>query len=266
MTADPQLAHEIAGTGDLPPLVWSHGLLGSRRIDDVLGVIDHERLARERVVLRYDNVGHGSSPTPSDPARYSWAALARDQLALADSVGIDRYVAGGDSMGAAIAIHAGLAAPERVRGLILVIPPCAWSSRAAASASYLLGADLLEGGHADLVAAEVAAGPPPDPVAGDERWTHYTAAVADELRRRGPLLSPVLRGAARCDLPSPDRISSFASPALVLAWSGDAGHPVEVAEALAASLPVGELAVARTADDLRRWPALIESFLGDVVA
>jgi pimeloyl-ACP methyl ester carboxylesterase len=47
-------------------------------------------------------------------------------------------------MGAAVALHAAAQAPERVAGLVLVLPPTAYDTRAAQAADYLAGASLVE--------------------------------------------------------------------------------------------------------------------------
>ncbi len=45
--------------------------------------------------------------------------------------GAQKFVAGGSSMGCATSIYAALLAPERMKALVLVIPPTAWETRAA---------------------------------------------------------------------------------------------------------------------------------------
>ena len=120
-----ELAYDVSGEGH-PPMIWGHGLTSSRAAEDRAMLIDARGLASVTGLVRYDARGHGESALSSNPADYAWDAMARDQLALADHLAIDRYVAGGASLGAATALHAAVIAPERIVALVLVIPPTAW--------------------------------------------------------------------------------------------------------------------------------------------
>ncbi|TGP68130.1 alpha/beta fold hydrolase, partial [bacterium M00.F.Ca.ET.227.01.1.1] len=53
------------------------------------------------------------------------AMFADDVMNAADAAGMERFVAGGISMGAAIALHLAARHPDRVSGLVLVRP--AWT-------------------------------------------------------------------------------------------------------------------------------------------
>ena len=70
------------------------------------------------------------------------------------------------------------------------------------------------------------------------------------------LLPSVLRGAALSDLPTPDEIARIDVPTTVLAWVEDPAHPLSTAEALVDLMPHATLQVARTPDDVRRWPGV----------
>ena len=249
------LVYEIAGDG--PTLIWGHGLSGSRAHDDALGLIDFDPVGPWRV-LRYDARGHGESGMTTDPQHYNWASLATDQLALADRLGVKSYVAGGASMGCGTALHAAVQAPDRVRGLLLVIPPTAWETRRAQAAVW---GELAAGVEADGVDAfidGVLELESPDPYLGRTEW----ADSMNVQRQMSPdRLATVLRGAATADLPDRDAISELTQPALILAWTGDAGHPVSTAEQLADVLPNAELHLASTWDDLQTWTDLAGTFL-----
>ncbi len=70
-------------------------------------------------VIRFDQVGHGL--TGPDPAGdYSTAGFVADILAVADRLGLGRFVIGGNSMGGKHALAFAIAHPERVAGLVLV--------------------------------------------------------------------------------------------------------------------------------------------------
>ena len=260
-----ELPHEIVGAdlGATTPtrtLIWGHGLTTSRRIEDVAPLIDWTSVAAKMV--RYDARGHGEAPSTPDVAEYGWDSLARDQLSLADSLGIEGYVAAGASMGCGTAIHAAVLAPTRVQALVLVIPPTAWETRAGQTAQWNLAADVLEAKGIEPMIANLAALPVPDPFANDPG---HLARRADALRswdtRR---LAQVFRGAAVADLPPREAISLLTMPTLILAWTGDPTHPVSTARELAALLPHASLELASTSGDLERWTKLVADFVRDL--
>lgn len=74
-------------------------------------------LARRYRVIRFDTRGHGDSPVPAGP--YSIDDLAEDIVALADSLGIDRFALVGLSLGGATAQTLALIAPEKLRAMVL---------------------------------------------------------------------------------------------------------------------------------------------------
>lgn len=243
------IEYDLSGAGSY--VVWGHGLTSSMASEDELGLFDWAAVRTSHRLLRYDARGHGSSGSTPDAGDYSWRELALDQLDLADQLAIDHYVAGGASMGCATALHAAVLAPDRVRGLLLVIPPTAWETRAAQAGTYRVTADLIEAGDHDTLLAGAAAQPAPDPFLGDPRWTERfpeLLATADPVR-----LARIFRGAATADLPSPDEIASIDVPALILAWTGDPGHPALTAARLHELLPDADLALAATPDGLATW-------------
>jgi len=73
--------------------------------------------------LAPDMRGRGRTIGPDSD--YSIAALAADQLALADALGFERFHIVGHSLGAAVAMQAALAAPSRVATLTVIAPPWA---------------------------------------------------------------------------------------------------------------------------------------------
>jgi 3-oxoadipate enol-lactonase len=252
-----ELAYERAGTG--ADVIWGHGLTSSIASEDELGLVDWSVVRRAATVVRYDARGHGRSGSTTDVADYQWRSLALDQFALADHLGIGRYVSAGASMGGATALHAAVLAPERIAALVLAIPPTGWASRAAQAGSYLASAELLEAGETETLLAGLSQRPTPDPFASDPRWDERfvrTVTESDPVR-----LARVFRGAAATDLPDPPAIASIDVPVLILAWTGDAGHPVQTAARLQELMPHAELALASTPAGLASWTGRIERFV-----
>lgn len=243
-----------------PLLVFDgDGLTSSMASEDDLGLIDWSAIRPTNRVLRYDARGHGASGSTADAGAYSWRELALDQLALADHLGIGSYIAAGASLGCATALHAAVLAPERIRGLALVIPPTAWETRAAQTGVYRATADLVDAGDHESLLAGSAAQPPPDPFVDDPRWRARfpeLLATADPVR-----LARAFRGAATADLPTPEQIATLDVPTLILAWTGDTGHPVQTAARLQELMPHAELGLATTPAGLAAWTIRLTEFL-----
>jgi len=97
-------------------------------------------------ILRYDTRGHGASGTPKGD--YSIELLARDVLALADALGIDKFAFCGLSLGGMIGQWLGTHVSERLSALVLantssyVAPASNWETRRRT---------VLEGGMAAIV-------------------------------------------------------------------------------------------------------------------
>lgn len=248
-----------AGAATATPLVWGHGLTSSRSGEDAFALLDFDAIAADRVVVRYDARGHGASGDLASPADGAWSELALDELALVDHLGLGSVVLGGASMGAATALHAALRARDRVAGLVLIIPPTAWDDRAAQVELYEVMAATVESEGPEPLVRAAAAMPPPDPLVGDARWVERRTTT---LRTTPPhRLAAAFRGAGAADLPAPDALAGLTMPALVLAWSGDPGHPVSTAERLGELLPDASVHVAASAADLSSWTARCVAFL-----
>jgi 3-oxoadipate enol-lactonase len=245
----------ISDSGAGPAVFYGHGLSSSRAQDAASGMFDWQRISSRHRVVRWDARGHGESSGTGEAETYRWDNLAHDLLALADALGVERFTAGGVSMGAATALHAAVAAPDRVEALVLVLAPTAYETRAAQGDLYRAGADLVETSGIDTYLEQVHAAPVPEILADFADLYRQVPAVREEL------LPAVLRGAAASDLPDADAVRAVTAPTLLLAWETDPGHPVTTAERLAELLPDTELHVAHRLGDLASWTDLLEAFL-----
>jgi 3-oxoadipate enol-lactonase len=250
------IAVEASGFGI--DVIWGHGLTQSRALENRRPLITLSSL--DARVVRYDARGHGDSESTSDLVGYGWDELARDQLALATALDIEQYVAAGASMGAATALHAAAMNPERIMGLVLVIPPTGWETRADQAGIYEQGAALIETVGVERVIAAGSLVAPPDPFVDDP---DFHARRAEGLRswdlRR---LAQAMRGATRAQLPTRQQIASIRCPTLILAWTGDPGHPVSTADELGRLIPHATMHVDSTATALEQWTAHVADFVG----
>ncbi|WP_419919958.1 alpha/beta fold hydrolase [Candidatus Poriferisocius sp.] len=103
----------MEGPPHSPTVVLLHGWTATA---DLNWYPTFEPLSRRASVLAFDHRGHGLGlPT----GRFRLSECASDVLAVADALGIDRFVCVGYSMGGAIAQLAARAAPSRIIGLVL---------------------------------------------------------------------------------------------------------------------------------------------------
>jgi pimeloyl-ACP methyl ester carboxylesterase len=230
--------------------------------DDAAGLLDWEELARSVRLIRFDARGHGGSETSLAVESSSWPELARDLWALVDASDAPTAALSGLSMGCATALHAAAQQPGRVEALVLVAPPTAWETRARQARMYRMMASAIERfGLGPFRALSFLSRLAPAPA----YLAQLRNSVIDNLRRADPRsVAIAFRGAASSDLPSPDALRRVRAPTLVLAWRGDATHPVSTAEKLAAILPNAELRVAGTLEEIHSWSSAISTFLADL--
>lgn len=105
------------GHGAPYPVLFLHSLAGNGG----QWALQLDHLRRHRRALALDLRGHGDSD-PAEDGDYSIAGLANDVGAVADQLGLRRFVLAGHSLGSAVAIEFAGRHPERVAGLLLVDP------------------------------------------------------------------------------------------------------------------------------------------------
>jgi pimeloyl-ACP methyl ester carboxylesterase len=99
------------------PLVCAHGFTGSK--EDFADWMEPLAEAGWHVVAA-DNRGHGGSDKPDAAEAYSIGVFAADTLALADTLGFDRFALIAHSMGGMFGQVVALKAPDRLTGLVLM--------------------------------------------------------------------------------------------------------------------------------------------------
>lgn len=115
-----RLYYEISGQGD--PLVLIHG--GLTTISEEHHWI--QPLAETRQVIAVEMQGHGHTPDTDRPLHY--ATLGDDVAELLGYLEIPRADVAGHSFGGAIAIRTAIQHPEKVRRLVVISSPHAWSA------------------------------------------------------------------------------------------------------------------------------------------
>lgn len=110
---DARIHYDLSGPTDADTLVFSNSLGATLAMWDP----QVAALSQELRVLRYDTRGHGQSSVTPGP--YKIEQLARDVLALLDSLHLDRVHFCGLSMGGMTGMWLALNAPQRLGKLVL---------------------------------------------------------------------------------------------------------------------------------------------------
>jgi pimeloyl-ACP methyl ester carboxylesterase len=223
----PDLAFVDRGTG--PAVIFQHGLGGDAA--QVAEVFPDTEGRWRRLTLECR--GQGASP-PDPENRYAIRLFAEDVLRLADQRQVERFVAGGISMGAAIALHLAVHYPERVSALILARPAWLFDPAPATMAPFVEVARLLTtpDGLAAFDATETAA-----------LLAHAAPGNLSSLRgffaRPNPQAVAALLGRIAVDGPSVTReqVAALTLPTLVIGQRIDLVHPLAYTETLAATIP-----------------------------
>ena len=249
--------------GHGPPLVLAHGLMGSIDMMDALGE-NSESLSRRFRLINYDARGHGRSGYTTDPAHYSWYALAEDLLALLRHLGIERAHVGGGSMGAGTSLVFALDHPEMVDRLVLIAPPPLGEDMGPVQRMFLAFAAIIEAQGLEK-AVDVAMAMP--------QFQDLREVNPEEFEwTRGWLLSqnpravvPAIRGLLGGPSLPAERFGEIGARTLVVAHPDDEIHPLASARLLQESIPDSCLVVAPTMTHYREHPQeladIIEGFL-----
>jgi pimeloyl-ACP methyl ester carboxylesterase len=249
-----------SGVGDLA-VVFQHGLGGSDA-QVAENFPDTPRYRRLTLECR----GHGRS-SPGSVRPFSIRMFADDVLAASDARGVGRFVAGGISLGAAIALHLAVRHPARVCALILGRPAWIAESAPANMRPYAEVAKALRehAGQSFAVSdtARMLAREAPDNLASllgffERPDTRLTADLLEQIARDGP-------GVSRDDL------AALRLPTLVIGHGIDHAHPLAVGRELAASIPGARFCeippkATRKTEHIAALRAAIDAFLAELVA
>jgi len=239
-------------------VVLTHGLLMDSRMYTRLAP---ELAAHGNRVITVDMLGHGSSAQPHAMTEYSMPQFGRDVIALLDHLELTQAVVGGTSLGANVALEVAVAAPGRVRALVLEMPVLENALPAAAGAFVPLALALR-------ISQRLMAG-----VAALTRRiprTHYLVDVLIDFVRRDPAASlAVLDGLifGRVAPPIEER-NALAHPTLVIGHPSDPIHPFSDADRIARELPNARLVTASSMLEWRLRPTRLDrelvAFLDEV--
>jgi len=254
-----RLRYRVQGEG--PLVVFGHGLMGNIEQVTPEGLDLSDVLSRVRL-LTFDARGHGQSGGPTDHAQYTWETLGRDMSAFVTHAGEESAIIGGASMGAASALWVGVEQPEKVRALVILMPPPlggpdfqAPDEKNAIAFLDMLSMAIQATGIAQTIEfAKKIPGFGSTPEEAEER--------AAWLRSQNPLtLMYAIRGLVQSPFHHPDDYARISAPTIIVAHEGDPLHPVRSARLLKEKIPNSELLVA---PEPGYWTAHPREFLTEV--
>lgn len=106
--------YEVLDSGDKPYLMLLHGVMSSR--SQWLANVEELKAFTNPVLVEL--LGHGRSPSPADPARYSPQAYVAFFDELREELGVENWFVCGQSFSAGLTMRYSLTYPHRVKGQI----------------------------------------------------------------------------------------------------------------------------------------------------
>jgi len=233
-----------------------HGLLMDGRMFQKLGP---ELAGRGYRVLTVDMLGHGDSAPVRDMTAHSMTLYGQDVIALLDHLGIPQAVVGGTSLGANVSLEVAVAAPDRVRALVIEMPVLENGLVGAGTLFIPLGLAIRVNRRGMQLLARVT------------RFIPRTLFLADlliDFVRRDPETSlAILDGITfgRVAPPASER-RRLKHRALVVGHARDPIHPFSDADMLAHELPDARLVEATSILEWRMTPSRLDRELVDFLA
>lgn len=220
----PDLAYHLEGADDAPVVVLASAIATDMRMWNPQRAV----LSQDFRVLRYDQRGHGGSPTPPGPYRID--DLGTDLVGLLDRLEIERAHVCGVSLGGMVGMWMGIHAPERVDRLVLA---CTAPERGPADRWHQRARQARESGlesMADDAVSRWISSELPEERAGDLALLREMFVGTDEA------------GYAACceaigGMDFRDALHRVVAPTLVISGGNDPAVPIEDARALAEAIP-----------------------------
>ena len=216
----PLLNHLSEGPDSAPPLLLGPSLGTSYALWDAVA----PELSAGHRVIRWDLPGHGGSPADLIGPGATVGDLAELVLALADSLGAERFAYAGVSLGGAVGLHLAVHHPQRVSSLAVV---CSSAHFSGAKAWQERAARVREEGLARLARS------------ADARW--FTPGFTVPRLVRDHREADPGAYAACCDALAAfdlrDRVGEISAPTLLIAGREDPATPPAHLRELADAVP-----------------------------
>ena len=215
----------IMDEGSGPPLLFIPGLVG------LLNAWEFQvaEFSKRYRCISLDHRGAGDSDKPEDPSEYSTAHIARDVIALLDTLGIDKTHVVGTSTGGAVLQNLGIDYGDRFRC-------CVFSNTWTAADEYIMRVQTmrkfiaLDRGQEEYVKVSSLF------TNGANQFRYNLDKVLELEERSLKTVAPVEILAARLDMTMNhnrlDEISKIKNPSLIIASRDDSTVPSYFSEDL----------------------------------
>ncbi len=249
-----RLAYTIYGDGPRT-CVLVHGLLLSQKMHEPLARALAERGNR---VVTLDLLGHGRSDRPRDMTQYSMTFFGEQIIALLDHLEVQEAVLAGTSLGANATLEAAVAAPERVRGMVIEMPVLDNALLGCAIAFTPLMMALTFGEPVMRAVARAARLVP----TGGGPWL---ADIGLDTIRQDPAPSAAVLHGLFFGRTAPHKAlrRTLKAPTLVIGHQRDPVHPFSDSGALVEELPDARLVQASSILELRLTPERLTGEIAD---
>jgi pimeloyl-ACP methyl ester carboxylesterase len=239
-----RLGYEVHGEGERV-VVLTNGLLLDAGVNRQLA----RSLAADgfRVVL-LDLLGHGRSDKPQHASQHRMDRYARQVVALLDELRVERAAVGGVSLGANVALHTAVQAPERMAALVIEMPVLEWATPAAASLFVPLLLAVSFGRRPFRYLTSLLRRLPRT---GIDTLDSVLGTFSMEPEQIAAVLHGILVGPVAPEL---EERMAIAVPTLIIGHEHDLIHPFSDAENLAEQIPHARLVEARSMFELRLFP------------
>ncbi|MCK5200354.1 MAG: alpha/beta hydrolase, partial [Spirochaetales bacterium] len=236
--------------GKGPFLIFAHGLSSNRQVTKA----QFETLADIYTIVVFDQRGHGDSTPVNDPSFYDPSIMAEDIAAVMNSLGIEKAVVGGESMGAATALLFALYYPHRVEKLLLTAPAFADKLNADQDRIKTMGRRIEEVGLSKYLEESA------EKMRTEWELPQVAIDFIVEMQRvhNGPSLAvackKVIDWIILQDLHS---LKKLPFPVCIIGWPEDTLHPLDLAKSFTEIIPNAQLETIPSVVDMFSDPQII---------
>lgn len=248
-----------AGTAGETIVLWPSIFTDHRIYDGIVSA-----LGSSYRFLLIDGPAHGKSEGGEE--EFTMDACAEAMAQVMDHFGLERAIVGGTSWGGITAAHLALAAPKRVKALVLMNTPMMIDAQRpglkarfiASGARWMLRSAIFRNGVAKSFFS-------PDALDANPTYTkafHAMLKSANPSRLATAIRSVILRGS-----PLQDRMAELSVPTLVIAGKEDAMYPVKAQAEAALLAPNGRFdPVSGKHISVVERPDEVAAIMGDFIA
>lgn len=247
----------VQGSGQ--PLIWMHGMLNSVESDSIYSLVDFSQLSNQVQLIRYD------ASNKSVAGDYSWSGMVEELDNIIDSLGTEKVMLGGVSMGSGTALYTAMRYPEKVKALILVTPPPAWEVRVAVQELYEKIALKARPDHLPEFLKRIIQRNQDPPEFFEQQFPGTRKKLLELRMSFDPAYYySIYHGGAVSDFPEREKLKQVKIPTLIVGDPNDPGHPIEVAREMDSLIPDSELFLVATFDDYLNLQEKVSEFLSKI--